>query len=90
MLLESVSSAAKRAEELYNNINENKISVETLNRVEEHFTGMCENSVNRKYYRIIISIYMYVCIYIITGMLLDLYELILSEVTNCSSKFKVH
>ncbi|KOM55068.1 hypothetical protein LR48_Vigan10g096000 [Vigna angularis] len=43
MLLESVSSAAKRAEELYNNINENKISVETLNRIEEHFTEDREN-----------------------------------------------
>lgn len=39
MLLESVSSAAKRAEELYNNINENKINVESLSRLEDHFTG---------------------------------------------------
>jgi len=61
MLLESVSSAAKRAEELYNNINENKITVETLNRIEEHFTGMCQNNLNLKYYKcfIYISIYNY-------------------------------
>jgi len=57
MLLESVSSAAKRAEELYNNINENKISVETMNRIEEHFTGMCQNNLNLKYYKIVIYLY---------------------------------
>ncbi|WVZ14020.1 hypothetical protein V8G54_011586 [Vigna mungo] len=49
MLLESVSSAAKRAEELYNNINENKISVETLNRVEEHFTVLNLRCIERLY-----------------------------------------
>lgn len=40
MLLESVSSTAKRAEELLNNINENKISLETPNHIEDHFTGL--------------------------------------------------
>ncbi|KOM56766.1 hypothetical protein LR48_Vigan10g265800 [Vigna angularis] len=49
MLLESVSSAAKRAEELYNNINENKISVETLNRIEEHFTVLNLRCIERLY-----------------------------------------
>lgn len=48
MLLESVSSAAKRAEELYNNITENKIIMETLNRIEDHFTGMYQNGLNLK------------------------------------------
>lgn len=38
MLLESVSSTTKRAEELFNGINENK--VETLIHVEDHFTGL--------------------------------------------------
>lgn len=49
MLLESVSSAAKKAEELYNSINENKISVETLNRIEDHFTGMYQNNLDLKF-----------------------------------------
>ncbi|KAK7365108.1 hypothetical protein VNO80_13922 [Phaseolus coccineus] len=49
MLLESVSSAAKRAEELYNNINENKISVETMNRIEEHFTVLNLRCIERLY-----------------------------------------
>lgn len=44
MLLESVSSAAKRAEELYSNIKENKINTENLNRIEEHFTGLYQNN----------------------------------------------
>ena len=48
MLLESVSSAAKRAEELYNNIIENKISVESLSRIEDHFTGLYQNNINLK------------------------------------------
>jgi len=49
MLLESVSSAAKKAEELYNNINENKIGMETLNRIEDHFTGMYQNNLDLKF-----------------------------------------
>lgn len=40
MLLESVSSTAKRAEELLNSINENKINLETPNHIEDHFTGL--------------------------------------------------
>lgn len=38
MLLESVSSTAKRAEELLNSINENKIET-PFHHVEEYFTG---------------------------------------------------
>lgn len=78
MLLESVSSAAKKAEELYNNINENKIGMETLNRIEDHFTGMYQNNHN--------LIYIYSCCF----SKLELYKLILSEVMHCSSEFKVH
>lgn len=37
MLLESVTSAAKHAEELLNSINDN--SVESPIRIEDHFTG---------------------------------------------------
>lgn len=37
MLLESVTSTAKRAEELLNSINENKI--DTPIHIEDHFTG---------------------------------------------------
>lgn len=48
MLLESVSSAAKRADELYTNITENKISVESLSRIEDHFTGLYQNNLNLK------------------------------------------
>lgn len=40
MLLESVTSASKRAEELLNSINDNKISTETPIQVEDHFTGL--------------------------------------------------
>ena len=40
MLLESVGSAAKSAEELLNNIIEKKISIEGSFRVEDHFTGL--------------------------------------------------
>lgn len=40
MLLESVSSTAKRAEELLNSINENKITMESPIHVEDHFTGL--------------------------------------------------
>ena len=40
MLLESVSSTAKRAEDLLNNINENKINMGSPALVEDHFTGL--------------------------------------------------
>lgn len=40
MLLESVSSAAKRVEELSNSINENNVNVETPFNTEDHFTGL--------------------------------------------------
>ncbi|CAJ2665561.1 unnamed protein product [Trifolium pratense] len=49
MLLESVSSAAKRAEELYNSIIENKISVESLSRIEDHFTVLNLRCIERLY-----------------------------------------
>ncbi|WJX65521.1 hypothetical protein P8452_50176 [Trifolium repens] len=49
MLLESVSSAAKRAEELYNNIIENKISVESLSRIEDQFTVLNLRCIERLY-----------------------------------------
>jgi len=52
MLLESVSSAAKRADELYNSIVENKISVESLSRIEDHFTGICQNNLILKCYSV--------------------------------------
>ena len=40
MLLESVTSTAKRAEELLNSINDNKINLETPIHIEDHFTGL--------------------------------------------------
>lgn len=40
MLLESVSSTAKRVEELLNSINENKINFDSTIRVEDHFAGL--------------------------------------------------
>jgi len=40
MLLESVGSAAKSAEELLNIIIDKKISFEGSFRIEDHFTGM--------------------------------------------------
>lgn len=46
MLLESVSSAAKCAEELYNSINENKISMEAPICIEDHFSGLYQNNLN--------------------------------------------
>ncbi|AES74611.2 putative transcription regulator Others family [Medicago truncatula] len=49
MLLESVSSAAKRADELYNSIVENKISVESLSRIEDHFTVLNLRCIERLY-----------------------------------------
>lgn len=41
MLLESVSSTAKRAEEVLNNINENINNLETPIQIENYFTGLC-------------------------------------------------
>ncbi|KAM0958184.1 hypothetical protein ACFX13_023925 [Malus domestica] len=49
MLLESVSSTAKRAEELLNSINENKISMETVIRIEDHFTALNLRCIERLY-----------------------------------------
>ncbi|KAM1009524.1 hypothetical protein FF1_044945 [Malus domestica] len=49
MLLESVSSTAKRAEELLNSINENKISMETSIRIEDHFTALNLRCIERLY-----------------------------------------
>ena len=40
MLLESVSSTAKRAEDLLNNIKDNKINMDSPIRIEDHFTGL--------------------------------------------------
>lgn len=40
MLLESVSSTVKRAEELLNSINNNLIGSDSHIRVEDHFTGL--------------------------------------------------
>ncbi|XP_022740685.1 paired amphipathic helix protein Sin3-like 2 isoform X3 [Durio zibethinus] len=40
MLLESVSSTAKRVEDLLNSINENKISMDYPVRVDDHFTAL--------------------------------------------------
>lgn len=39
MLLESVNSTAKRAEELLNNIKDNSVSLGSQFRIEDHFTG---------------------------------------------------
>lgn len=39
MLLESVSSAYKRAEELLNSINDRSIGSEGPIRIEDHFSG---------------------------------------------------
>ncbi|KAI4347649.1 hypothetical protein L6164_008441 [Bauhinia variegata] len=49
MLLESVSSAAKRVEELYNSITENKINVETPFHIEEHFSALNLRCIERLY-----------------------------------------
>ncbi|CAL0321769.1 unnamed protein product [Lupinus luteus] len=49
MLLESVSSASKQAEELYNNITENKINMESLSCIEDHFTVLNLRSIERLY-----------------------------------------
>lgn len=59
MLLESVSSTAKRAEELLNSINENKITLETPFHLKDHFSGMYIYLIQEVYYiplaRVIIS-----------------------------------
>ncbi|KAF2614374.1 hypothetical protein F2Q70_00007440 [Brassica cretica] len=49
MLLESVGSAAKSAEELLNNIIEKKISIEGSFRVEDHFTALNLRCIERLY-----------------------------------------
>ncbi|KAE8689306.1 Paired amphipathic helix protein Sin3-like 2 [Hibiscus syriacus] len=49
MLLESVSSTAKRVEDLLNSINENKISMESPFRVEEHLTVLNLRCIERLY-----------------------------------------
>ncbi|KAJ0260964.1 Paired amphipathic helix protein Sin3-like 2 [Hirschfeldia incana] len=49
MLLESVGSAAKNAEDLLNNIIEKKISTEGSFRVEDHFTALNIRCIERLY-----------------------------------------
>ncbi|XP_028778645.1 paired amphipathic helix protein Sin3-like 2 isoform X2 [Neltuma alba] len=49
MLLESVSSAAKCAEELYNSINENKINMEAPICIEDHFSALNLRCIERLY-----------------------------------------
>ncbi|KAE8667564.1 hypothetical protein F3Y22_tig00112399pilonHSYRG00010 [Hibiscus syriacus] len=49
MLLESVSSTAKRVEDLLNSINENKINMESPFRVEEHLTVLNLRCIERLY-----------------------------------------
>ncbi|KAJ7974484.1 Paired amphipathic helix SIN3-like protein [Quillaja saponaria] len=49
MLLESVSSAAKCAEELLNTINENKINMGSPIHIEEHFTALHLRCIERLY-----------------------------------------
>ncbi|XP_022774459.1 paired amphipathic helix protein Sin3-like 2 [Durio zibethinus] len=49
MLLESVSSTAKRAEDLLNSINENKINMDSLVCVEDHFTVLNLRCIERLY-----------------------------------------
>ncbi|KAE8706253.1 Paired amphipathic helix protein Sin3-like 2 [Hibiscus syriacus] len=49
MLLESVSSTAKRAEDLLNSINENKINMDSPFRAEEHFTVLNLRCIERLY-----------------------------------------
>ncbi|KAG4128480.1 hypothetical protein ERO13_D09G023200v2 [Gossypium hirsutum] len=49
MLLESVSSTAKRAEDLLNSINENKINLDSPFHVEEHFTVLNLRCIERLY-----------------------------------------
>ncbi|XVF60417.1 hypothetical protein PTKIN_Ptkin08bG0044100 [Pterospermum kingtungense] len=49
MLLESVSSTAKRAEDLLNSINENKINMDSPIRIEDHFTVLNLRCIERLY-----------------------------------------
>ncbi|KAL6143380.1 hypothetical protein ACLB2K_054075 [Fragaria x ananassa] len=49
MLLESVSSTCKRAEELLNSMNENKLSMETQIHIEDHFTALNIRCIERLY-----------------------------------------
>ncbi|KHG02736.1 Paired amphipathic helix protein Sin3-like 2 [Gossypium arboreum] len=49
MLLESVSSTAKRVEDLLNSINENKINMDSPIRVEEYFTVLNLRCIERLY-----------------------------------------
>ncbi|XP_024973275.1 paired amphipathic helix protein Sin3-like 2 [Cynara cardunculus var. scolymus] len=49
MLLESVSSTAKRAEELLNSINDRSIGSEAPIRIEEHFTALNLRCIERLY-----------------------------------------
>ncbi|GLT33331.1 hypothetical protein SLA2020_079300 [Shorea laevis] len=49
MLLESVSSTAKRAEDLLNSINENKISPDSPIRIEDYFTALNLRCIERLY-----------------------------------------
>ncbi|KAL2523463.1 Paired amphipathic helix protein Sin3-like 2 [Forsythia ovata] len=49
MLLESVSSAAKRAEELLNSINDNSVGSDNPIRIEDHFTALNLRCIERLY-----------------------------------------
>ncbi|XAR51803.1 hypothetical protein NMG60_11006541 [Bertholletia excelsa] len=49
MLLESVSSTAKRVEELLNCLNDNTINPESLMRIEDHFTALNLRCIERLY-----------------------------------------
>ncbi|KAK8566032.1 hypothetical protein V6N12_059575 [Hibiscus sabdariffa] len=49
MLLESVSSTAKRVEDLLNNINDNKINMDSPVRIEDHFTVLHLRCIERLY-----------------------------------------
>ncbi|KAA8530290.1 hypothetical protein F0562_004999 [Nyssa sinensis] len=49
MLLESVSSTAKRVEELLNSINDNSINLESPIRTEDHFTALNLRCIERLY-----------------------------------------
>ncbi|CAH9125249.1 unnamed protein product [Cuscuta epithymum] len=49
MLLESVNSTAKRAEELLNGINDNKIGSDGPIRIEDHFTALNLRCIERLY-----------------------------------------
>lgn len=44
MLLESVSSTAKRAEELLNCLNDNSVGTDGPIRIEDHFTGLLKGN----------------------------------------------